>query len=166
MLYALAANAAVAMGKGVAGVVTGSSALLAEAAHSVADTANPGLLLVSLSLGERPPDEEHPFGHGKERFFWTLLAAVVVFLAGALFAVGEGVLRLIQSEKQVCRSRSSIRRSPSPSSPRGSRGSARSGKHARSWASPGFLWSGTSGRARTRGSRWSSRRTPLRSQDC
>jgi cation diffusion facilitator family transporter len=62
----------------------------------VADTANQGLLLVSLSLGERPPDEEHPFGHGKERFFWTLLAAVVVFVAGAVFAVGEGVLRLLR----------------------------------------------------------------------
>jgi cation diffusion facilitator family transporter len=96
VLYALAANAAVAVVKGAAGVVTGSSALLAEAAHSVADTANQGLLLVSLSLGERPPDEEHPFGHGKERFFWTLLAAVVVFVAGAVFAVGEGVLRLLR----------------------------------------------------------------------
>lgn len=93
--YAVAANAAIAIAKGVAGVTTGSSALLAEAAHSVADTANQGMLRVSLSLGERPPDEEHPFGYGKERFFWTLLASVVIFLAGAVFAIGNGTLRLI-----------------------------------------------------------------------
>jgi len=93
--YAVAANAAVAIVKGTAGLLTGSSALLAEAAHSVADTTNQGLLRVSLTLGERPPDEEHPFGYGKERFFWTLLASVVIFLAGAVFAIGEGTLRLI-----------------------------------------------------------------------
>ena len=93
--YAVAANAAVAIVKGTAGLLTGSSALLAEAAHSVADTTNQLLLLVSIGLGERPPDEEHPFGYGKERFFWTLLASVVIFLAGAVFAIGEGTLRLI-----------------------------------------------------------------------
>jgi cation diffusion facilitator family transporter len=94
--YAVAANAAIAIVKGVAGIATGSSALLAEAAHSVADTTNQGLLRVSLTLGERPPDEEHPFGYGKERFFWTLLASVIVFLAGAVFAIGEGTLRLLR----------------------------------------------------------------------
>lgn len=93
--YAVGANAAVAIAKGVAGVMTGSSALMAEAAHSLADTANQGMLRVSLTLGERPPDEEHPFGYGKERFFWTLLASVVIFLAGAVFAIGDGVMRLI-----------------------------------------------------------------------
>jgi cation diffusion facilitator family transporter len=93
--YAVAANAAIAVAKGVAGALTGSSALLAEAAHSVADTANQGMLRVSLTLGERPPDEEHPFGYGKERFFWTLLASVVIFLAGAVFAIGHGTLRLV-----------------------------------------------------------------------
>jgi cation diffusion facilitator family transporter len=93
--YAVAANATIAIVKGIAGLLTGSSALLAEAAHSIADTTNQGLLRVSLTLGERPPDEEHPFGYGKERFFWTLLASVVIFLAGAVFAIGEGTLRLI-----------------------------------------------------------------------
>lgn len=94
--YAVAANAAIAAVKAAAGLATGSSALLAEAAHSVADTANQGMLRVSLSLGERPPDEEHPFGYGKELFFWTLLASVVIFLAGAVFAVGDGTLRLLR----------------------------------------------------------------------
>jgi cation diffusion facilitator family transporter len=92
----VAANATIATVKGVAGVVSGSSALLAEAAHSVADTTNQLLLLVSIGLGEREPDEEHPFGYGKERFFWTLLAAVLIFLAGAVFSIGEGVLRLLR----------------------------------------------------------------------
>jgi cation diffusion facilitator family transporter len=94
--YAIAANAAVAVVKGVAGAVTGSSALLAEAAHSVADTANQGMLRASLSLSERPPDEEDPFGYSKERFFWTLLASIIIFLAGAAFAVGHGTLTLLR----------------------------------------------------------------------
>ncbi len=97
MLAALAANAAIAIAKGVAGALTGSAALLAEAAHSVADTTNQVFLLISLSLGERPPDEEHHFGHGKERFFWALLAAVMIFVAGSVFSIVEGVLRLSES---------------------------------------------------------------------
>ena len=71
--------------------------MLAEAAHSVADTANQGFLLVSLQRGEREPDAEHPFGHGKERFFWSVLAAVLIFLAGAVFSVGQGILELVRS---------------------------------------------------------------------
>ena len=94
MLVAVGANATIAVVKGVAGAVSGSSALLAEAAHSVADTSNQILLLVSIGLGDRPPDEEHPFGYGKERFFWTLLAAMLIFLAGAIFSIGQGVLSL------------------------------------------------------------------------
>jgi cation diffusion facilitator family transporter len=96
VLIAMAANAAIAVAKGVAGALSGSAGLLAEAAHSVADTINQVFLLVSLSLGEKPPDEEHPFGHGKERFFWALLAAVMIFVAGSIFSVVEGVLRLRQ----------------------------------------------------------------------
>lgn len=96
VLIAVAANATIATVKGVAGTLSGSSALLAEAAHSVADTTNQLLLFVSIGLGEREPDEEHPFGYGKERFFWTLLAAVLIFLAGAVFSIGEGVLRLLR----------------------------------------------------------------------
>jgi cation diffusion facilitator family transporter len=95
VLVAVGANATIAVVKGVAGAVSGSAALLAEAAHSVADTSNQLLLLVSIGLGDRPPDEEHPFGYGKERFFWTLLAAVLIFLAGAIFSIGQGVLSLL-----------------------------------------------------------------------
>ncbi len=95
VLIALAANAVIAVAKGAGGLVTGSSAMLAETAHSIADTVDQVLLLVSLRLGEREPDEEHPFGYGKERFFWTFLVAVVIFLAGAVFSIGDGVLRLL-----------------------------------------------------------------------
>jgi cation diffusion facilitator family transporter len=98
VLIALVANGVIAVAKGVGGVVTGSSAMLAETAHSIADTVDQVLLLVSLRLGERQPDEEHPFGYGKERFFWTFLVAVIIFLAGAVFSIGDGVLRLTGHE--------------------------------------------------------------------
>jgi cation diffusion facilitator family transporter len=96
VLVAVAANTTIALGKGVAGALAGSASLLAEAAHSVADAANQSMLLVSIGLGEREPDEEHPFGYGKERFFWTLLAAVMIFLAGAIFSIGQGVLEIVR----------------------------------------------------------------------
>ena len=89
VLVAMVANGAIAVVKGVAGLATGSAAMLAEAAHSVADTVNQSFLLASLALGEKPPDQEHPFGRGKERFFWSFLAAVLVFIAGAVFSVGR-----------------------------------------------------------------------------
>jgi cation diffusion facilitator family transporter len=94
ILYALAANVTLAIAKLVAGLFTGSAALLAEAAHSTADMIDQLALLWSLRMGRRPPDEEHPFGHGMERFFWAFVAAVWIFLAGAVFSIGEGVLAL------------------------------------------------------------------------
>ena len=94
VLVALGANASIAVAKAVAGVVSGSSAMLAEAAHSVADTMNQVFLLASLSLAERDADEEHPFGYGKERFFWAFLAAVGIFVAGAGFSFYEGFHRM------------------------------------------------------------------------
>ena len=94
---ALAANAAIAVVKGLAGILGGSSALLAEAAHSVADTSNQGLLQVSLKRSRRPPDEGHPFGYGKERFFWVLLAALFMFTAGGIFSILEGLYRILGS---------------------------------------------------------------------
>lgn len=94
ILIALAANVVLAVAKLAAGLVTGSAALLAEAAHSGADTFDQLALLGSIRLGRRPPDDEHPFGHGMERFFWAFVAAVWIFLAGAVFSIGEGVLAL------------------------------------------------------------------------
>ena len=95
VLIALAANAGIGIAKLAAGLLSGSAAMLAEAAHSVADTANQLFLLASLSFSERKPDAEHPFGYGKERFLWSFMAAIFIFVSGALFSVYEGVSRLL-----------------------------------------------------------------------
>ncbi len=92
---ALAANAGIGVAKLAGGLISGSSAMLAEAAHSAADTTNQVLLLASLNLAARPADEAHPFGYGKERFFWSFLAAVSIFVSGALFSVYEGLHRIL-----------------------------------------------------------------------
>jgi len=91
VLLALTANLGVGVAKLVGGLVSGSSALLAEAAHSLADTLNELFLVLSLSRAERPADATHPFGYGKERFFWSLLAAVGIFVTGAGYSIYEGV---------------------------------------------------------------------------
>ena len=90
ILFALAADLFIAVAKLAGGVLTGSSALFAEAAHSIADCLNQIFLLVSLSLGKRRPDEAHPFGHGTERFFWALMAAVMIFVGGAIVMESVG----------------------------------------------------------------------------
>ena len=90
VLVALGANFAIAVLKLIAGVITGSAAMLAEAAHSVADTFTEALLLTALRRSSRPADRAHPFGYGKERYFWSLMAAVSIFTSGALFAFYEG----------------------------------------------------------------------------
>ncbi|MEA2151513.1 MAG: hypothetical protein QOD69_3343 [Solirubrobacteraceae bacterium] len=95
VLVALAANAAIMAVKAIGGVLSGSSALLAEAAHSVADTANEGFLLMSLSRSTREADDEHPFGYGQERFLWAFVAAIGIFVAGAGFSAYQGVAAIL-----------------------------------------------------------------------
>ena len=95
VLVALFANLGIALAKLAAGLVSGSSAMLAEAAHSVADTLNQVFLLTSLKVSRRPADPEHPFGYGKAQFFWSLIAAVSIFVAGAVFSIYEGVHTLL-----------------------------------------------------------------------
>lgn len=95
VLVALGTNAAIGVLKLVAGLLTGSAAMLAEAAHSVADTTNEGLLLTALSRSARKADRRHPFGYGKERFFWSLIAAVSIFVSGAVFSVYEGISTML-----------------------------------------------------------------------
>jgi cation diffusion facilitator family transporter len=97
VVVALLANASIAVMKAIAGVLTGSAAMLAEAAHSVADTTTEGLLLAALRHSERPADRRHPFGYGKVRFFWSLIAAVSIFVTGALFSGFEGVRTILGS---------------------------------------------------------------------
>jgi len=94
VLVAGGANLFVGAIKLAAGIMVGSSAMLAETAHSAADTLNQAFLLASVHRGERPADPRHPFGYGQERYFWSLLAAFGIFIAGAGFSVFEGVLAL------------------------------------------------------------------------
>ena len=98
VLIALAANLVVAAAKLAGGLITGSAAMLAETAHSIADSANQGFLLVSIRLSTREPTPEQPFGYGRMRFLWTFVAAIAMFLAGAIFAIGYGVHQLMASE--------------------------------------------------------------------
>jgi cation diffusion facilitator family transporter len=96
VIVALVANGVIALTKLAGGMLSGSPALLAEAAHSVADTTNQAFLLASIALAQRRPSEDRPFGHGQQRFLWTFLAAVGMFVAGATFAVGYGIAELVR----------------------------------------------------------------------
>nr|WSZ12767.1 cation diffusion facilitator family transporter [Streptomyces canus] len=91
VLVALAANLVIAVAKAVGGLLAGSPALLSEAAHSVADSLNEVFLLAALRRSRRPADRRHPFGYGKERFFWSLIAAVGIFVMGGCFSVFQGI---------------------------------------------------------------------------
>jgi cation diffusion facilitator family transporter len=91
---ALVANLLIAISKFVAGFASGSSAMLAEGAHSVADTVNQVFLLISLPLSQRSPDPEHPYGYGQDRFFWSFVVAVGLFIAGAVFSFYEGATKI------------------------------------------------------------------------
>jgi cation diffusion facilitator family transporter len=94
VLIALAANALIAVAKLGGGLLSGSAAMFAEAAHSLADTTNQAFLLASIQLGKREPTPARPFGFGQERYLWTFMAAVGMFLAGAIFAIGFGGIEL------------------------------------------------------------------------
>ena len=92
---AIAANAAIAAMKFAGAAATGSSAMLSEGIHSLVDTGDGLLLLVGMRLAQRPPDERHPFGHGKELYFWSLIVAVLIFGVGGGVSIYEGILRLL-----------------------------------------------------------------------
>ncbi|MBP8535692.1 cation diffusion facilitator family transporter [Streptomyces sp. MK37H] len=90
VFVALGANLVIALAKAAGGIFAGSPALLSEAAHSVADSLNEVFLLASLKRSRRAPDDQHPFGYGKERYFWALLAAVGIFVMGGCFSFFQG----------------------------------------------------------------------------
>jgi len=94
VLGALFANAIIAVLKLAAALATGSSGMMAEAFHSVADTTNQIFLLLGLRFYKRPASQKHPFGYGKERFFWSFIAAIFIFGVGATYAIYEGVVKL------------------------------------------------------------------------
>jgi cation diffusion facilitator family transporter len=99
VIVALAANMGIALAKLGAAFVSGSSAMLAEGFHALADTGNEAVLLVAQNRSERPPDEDHPLGHGRAAYFWALIAALGVFVTGALLSIHQGVEELLHPGK-------------------------------------------------------------------
>jgi divalent metal cation (Fe/Co/Zn/Cd) transporter len=95
---AIGANVAIAVTKFIVAGVTGSSAMLSEGIHSAVDTFNGVLLLVGIRLSKRPPSAEHPFGHGKELYFWSLIVAVLIFGLGGGVSFFEGVQHIRKPE--------------------------------------------------------------------
>lgn len=91
ILGSLAANLGIAVAKGVAAVVTGSGAMMAESIHSAADCTNQILLLVGAKQAAAPPDEHHPMGRGRAAYFWSFLVALMIFAGGGVMSIREGI---------------------------------------------------------------------------
>jgi cation diffusion facilitator family transporter len=92
---AIGANLAIAITKFIAAAITGSSAMLSEGIHSSVDTVNELLLLLGIHLSKKPPDKNHPFGHGQELYFWSLIVAILVFSVGGGMSIYEGISHLL-----------------------------------------------------------------------
>jgi cation diffusion facilitator family transporter len=101
VIAALLANAGISVAKFVGYAFTGAASLLAEGVHSLADTGNQALLLWGGAAAQRPPDAEHPFGYGRERYFWSFVVALVIFSLGAVFAMYEGVSKVLDPHTLV-----------------------------------------------------------------
>lgn len=98
ILAALGANAGIAVAKFAGFLITGSSSMLAESVHSIADTSNQGLLLVGQKTSRRAATREHPFGFGRDRYFYSFIVALMLFSLGAVFALYEGIHKLRHPE--------------------------------------------------------------------
>ena len=95
VVAALAANLGIAIAKFAAFLVTGSASLLAESVHSVADTGNEALLLIGRGRSRRARTAEHPFGFGRERYFYGFVVAVMLFTVGAVFSIYDGIHKIL-----------------------------------------------------------------------
>ena len=98
VIAALLVNLLIAVGKFVAAALSRSTAMLAEACHSLADSANQVFLLLGLRLAARPPDEKHNFGYGPETYFWSFVVALCIFLIGGAFSVYEGAHKILHAD--------------------------------------------------------------------
>jgi len=98
IFFALGANFAITVVKGIAAFITGSGAMLAETVHSFADCGNQGLLLLGLRQSKMPPSADYPLGYGKAIYFWSFLVAVMLFSVGGMFSLYEGVHKLQHPE--------------------------------------------------------------------
>jgi cation diffusion facilitator family transporter len=94
IMAAFLANLGIAGAKFVAFTITGAASMLAEAVHSLADTGNQGLLILGTARAKREATREHPFGYGRERYFWAFVVAMVLFSLGSMFAIHEGIDKL------------------------------------------------------------------------
>jgi cation diffusion facilitator family transporter len=101
IIAALVANAGIAIAKFVGFLITGSSSMLAESVHSVADTSNQGLLLLGGRRAKRAATAEHPFGYGRDRYFYSFVVALLLFSLGSVFALYEGIHKLESHEPLV-----------------------------------------------------------------